>query len=81
MEERKKREIDPTLTMLRQCVQELKSDKKTPVAVQRRIENMLGFISTLDTWFDQVKRLPRPTLIVLMKIYLALLRLKSVVNI
>jgi DNA-binding transcriptional regulator GbsR (MarR family) len=67
VEERKKREIDPTLTMLRQCVQELESDKKTPVAVQRRIENMLGFISTLDTWFDQVKRLPRPTLIVLMK--------------
>jgi hypothetical protein len=28
---------------------------------------MLSFVSTLTEWFDQVKVLPRPTLVALMK--------------
>jgi len=67
MEERKRREIEPTLTMLRQCVLEMQDDKETPPVVKQRIENMLSFISMLTEWFDQVKALPRPTLVTLMK--------------
>lgn len=67
IEERKKREINPTLTLLRQCVLELESDRQTPVVTKQRIEKMLAFIETLNSWFEQVKRLPRPTLIYLMK--------------
>lgn len=67
MEERKKREIDPTLTMLRECVLEMANDKKTPAEVKARISSMLNFVSTLADWFDQVKGLPKSTLVSLMK--------------
>ena len=68
MQERKRREIEPTLTMLRSCVLELENDTKTPPEVRQRIENMLGFLSTLTTWFDQMIELPKSTLVALMKL-------------
>jgi DNA-binding transcriptional regulator GbsR (MarR family) len=67
MEERKRREIEPTLTMLRQCVLEMEQENATPKEVRSRIEQMLGFVTTLTEWFDQVKALPRGTLVTLMK--------------
>lgn len=67
VEERKRREIEPTLTMLRQCALEMADDRATPREVKERISNMLTFISTLTDWFEQIKSLPRPTLIALMK--------------
>jgi DNA-binding transcriptional regulator GbsR (MarR family) len=67
MEERKRRELEPTLSLLRQCVLESENDEDTPAEVKARIEHMLAFVSTLTEWFDQVKGLPRPTLVALMK--------------
>ncbi len=67
LEERKKRELEPTLTLLRQCMLEMEHDNETPQQVKDRIESMLTFVSTLTDWFDQVKNLPRATLIKLMK--------------
>ena len=68
IEERKKREIDPTLTLLRELAAEAEADKRTPAEVKGRIAGMLGFMETLSGWYDQVKRLPRPTLVSLMKL-------------
>ena len=67
VEERKRREVEPTLTMLRQCELEMEKDRVTPIDVKLRISNMLTFITTLADWFDQVKTLPKPTLLTLMK--------------
>ncbi|HET8699467.1 MAG TPA: MarR family transcriptional regulator [Gammaproteobacteria bacterium] len=67
MEERKRREIEPTLSLLRQCVLELEADRDTPNETKTRIAEMLSFMSTLTEWFDQVKALPKPTLVALMK--------------
>jgi DNA-binding transcriptional regulator GbsR (MarR family) len=67
MEERKRREIEPTLSLLRQCVIELENDRETPPEVKTRIGEMLSFMSTLTEWFDQVKALPKSTLVALMK--------------
>ena len=67
LEERKRREIEPTLTMLRQCVIEMEDDDQTPPEVKKRIANMLAFISTLTGWFDDVKGVPKATLVILMK--------------
>ncbi len=67
MEERKKREIEPTLTLLRQCVLDMDGDTNTPDEVKEKISSMLTFVSTLTDWFDQVKNLPKPTLVTLMK--------------
>src|SRR5262245_18666243 len=82
MEERKRREIEPTLSLLRQCVLELESDRETPAEVKTRIGEMLSFMSSLTEWFDQVKTLPRPTLLALLKMgtKIAALVPKSVVR-
>src|SRR5689334_13363605 len=67
MEERKRRELEPTLSMLRRCVIELEDDRETPAETKERIGEMLTFVSTLTDWFDQVKALPRPTLLALLR--------------
>ena len=66
--ERKRREIDPTLVLLAELAAELKSDSAAPAQVRERITRMHEFISTLGNWYDQVRRLPKPTLITLMKL-------------
>ena len=67
VEGRRRREIDPTLSMLRDCVLEAGKDTATDADVKARIEAMLGFMENLTGWYEQIKRLPKPTLIALMK--------------
>jgi len=67
VEGRKRREIDPTLTMLRDVVLEARADGRTPGEVRARLEDMLGFMETLADWYQQVRKLPRKTLISLVK--------------
>lgn len=68
VEERKKREIDPTLTVLRQCVVEASDDRKTPEEVKARIEEMLDFLELTSNWHNELKQLPKPVLVKLMKL-------------
>ena len=68
IEERKKREIDPTLTMLRECVLESEQDTKTSEEVKARIHNTLEFMELLTGWYEQMKKLPQPTLVKIMKL-------------
>ena len=67
VEERKRRELEPTLALLRQCADDMQRDADTPDEVKTRIGSMLEFVSTLSDWYEQVKKLPRPTLIALLK--------------
>lgn len=66
-QERKRREIDPTLTMLRRCVLDAEGDTQTDPAVIDRIQRMLDFVETMTAWYEQVHRLPKSTLVALMK--------------
>jgi len=68
VEGRKRREIDPTLAFLRDCVAELEGDKDTPPAVRERIAGQLEFMETLTHWYDSIKGLPRKTLLKMMKL-------------
>ncbi len=67
VEERKRREIDPTLSILRACAMEAASDGQTAPETRKRIEGLLDFMETLSGWYDQVKALPKPVLVGLMK--------------
>jgi DNA-binding transcriptional regulator GbsR (MarR family) len=67
IEERKRREIDPTLTMLRECVLDSAADKETPKEIKTRIGNMLEFMETLTSWYEQMRTVPKPTLVKLMQ--------------
>jgi DNA-binding transcriptional regulator GbsR (MarR family) len=67
VEQRKQREIEPTLNMLRECVSQMEADDQTPKDIKVKIESMLTFVSTLTNWYEQVKVLPKKTLVTLMK--------------
>jgi DNA-binding transcriptional regulator GbsR (MarR family) len=64
---RKRREIDPTLAALRECVAQLKTDEETPESVRDRIVTQLEFLETMTRWYDSVKRMPRKTLLKMMR--------------
>jgi DNA-binding transcriptional regulator GbsR (MarR family) len=66
--ERKRREVDPTVTLLAELSQRLAKDPRAPAHVRERITRMHEFISTLGEWYEQVRGLPKPTLITLMKL-------------
>jgi len=77
VEERKRREIDPTLAMLRECAAEAERDRATEPAVKARIEQMLGFVEALNRWYEDVRRLPRPVLAALVRMGARVARLVS----
>ena len=63
---RKKRELDPTIDMLVGAAAACKQDGETPADVKRRIAEMHRFVSTMTDWYEQVKSLPRATLLKLL---------------
>ena len=77
VEERKRREIDPTLVVLRQCAADAEQDRATDPEVKARIEQMLGFAESLNRWYEDVRRLPRPVLAALVKMGAKVARLVS----
>jgi DNA-binding transcriptional regulator GbsR (MarR family) len=57
LEERKRREIDPTVAVLRECVAE--SGKGTADAYAReRLSEMLEFVLTMSALFEEFRNLP-----------------------
>lgn len=66
--ERKRREVDPTIALLAELKERIDSRPDVPQHIRDRISRMHEFISTLTGWYEQVKRLPKPTLITLMKL-------------
>ncbi|MXP28299.1 MarR family transcriptional regulator [Porphyrobacter algicida] len=66
--ERKRREIDPTIQLLRELSQSLDGRTDIPEHVRERISRMHDFIGTLANWYADVRRLPKSTLVTLMKL-------------
>jgi len=58
MDERKRREIDPTLAVVRDCVAELAKAGPADAAVRDRLLEMLGFLEALASLYQEVRRLP-----------------------
>lgn len=67
LEERKRRELDPTLTVLRECSLEGESDPETDAKTLEKINNVLNFMELLLSWHGQIKRLPKGSLMALIK--------------
>jgi DNA-binding transcriptional regulator GbsR (MarR family) len=61
-EERKRREIDPTLRVLQGCVGELQKDKAGSTHTRERLEEMLDFLTTTSVLFEELVHLPIGTL-------------------
>jgi len=67
-QERKKREIDPTMEILEQCLAQAKDDKQTPDYVMAQFAQMSQFMSTMDTWYIQMKKMDRSLLMKFFKL-------------
>jgi DNA-binding transcriptional regulator GbsR (MarR family) len=57
-EERKRREIDPTLRVLAECVHEVKSDAQGDAYTRERLESMLEFLTAMTGLFEEIIRMP-----------------------
>jgi DNA-binding transcriptional regulator GbsR (MarR family) len=70
LDERKRREVDPMITRLRECVAEAET---APAArrdshAEQRLQELLRLLDTMNGWYQQVQRLPRPTVMKLVKL-------------
>jgi DNA-binding transcriptional regulator GbsR (MarR family) len=75
MEERKRREIDPTLALLDECVAEMDRDRALRPAERRALSEMKKFAETASGFYTSVEKLPKAALVQLMKMGAALPKL------
>jgi len=66
VEGRKRREIDPTVEVLREIAREAEADAATPDQARAKIKAMSTFMDQLSGWYAQMKQIPRPVLLKLM---------------
>ena len=67
LDERKKRECDPTLTVLRELSAKAKKSGAKDAYTHERLSDMLGFFETTTNWYEQMRRLPTGALIKFVK--------------
>ncbi|MEI9988852.1 MAG: MarR family transcriptional regulator [Rhizomicrobium sp.] len=65
---RKERELDPAIAALEACVAEAAGDARLSATAAARLSAMLDFTRTLTGWFDQMSKVPRPTLMALIRL-------------
>lgn len=68
IEQRKQRELSPTLTMLKSCAEEVDGEQDTDPVTKERIRNMLEFVENTSSWYEQIRDIPTSTLTRLMKL-------------
>ncbi|HZZ34326.1 MAG TPA: MarR family transcriptional regulator [Caulobacteraceae bacterium] len=66
VEGRKRREIDPTLAILKECVREAETDGETPPEIKAKLEQMQALTEQLSGWYDQMRHIPKPVLMKLL---------------
>ena len=58
LDERKKREIDPTLAILRDCIAEAEKDKETDEYTEQRLRDLAQFFEVTTAWYGQIRTWP-----------------------
>jgi DNA-binding transcriptional regulator GbsR (MarR family) len=61
--ERKKREIDPTVHVLRECIVAAGRSKSADTYTRERLTDLLQFFELAETAYGQLEKLPTPALI------------------
>ncbi len=66
--ERKRREIDPTISFLSELNARLSRDTGAPPHLRERVARLHEFTAMLDEWYDEVRVLPKANLFSLVKL-------------
>jgi DNA-binding transcriptional regulator GbsR (MarR family) len=61
LDERKRREIDPTVSVLRECLRDLEGKGPAEIGKHERLKAMLEFVEMLTSLYAQISRLPTGT--------------------
>ena len=67
VDERKKREADPVLNMLRDAVADAKKPGAADAYTRERLADMLQFFELMTGWTEQTRKLPTPALVRMVK--------------
>jgi len=68
LDERKRREMDPTLKALRETSAQLDASGPVDPHTKARLAEMLEFFELMDGWFGEVRRLPLSSRVKLVKL-------------
>jgi DNA-binding transcriptional regulator GbsR (MarR family) len=60
LDQRVKREIEPTVALLRDCLGETSGKSAADSLVRDRLREMFEFFQSISGWYDQIRRLPIP---------------------
>jgi len=58
MDERKRREFDPTLALLRSCVAEAEKDKETDEFTEQKLRELADFFDMTTLGYEQIRQWP-----------------------
>ena len=68
LDERKRREIDPTLTLLRECIAEAEKDKQTDAYTEERLKALRDFFAITTSWYLQIRQWPMAVMVKFVKL-------------
>ena len=63
MAERKRREMDPTIALLENCVREAKAGDDSEEYTREQLDKMLEFIRMVTVWYGHIDNLSTPALL------------------
>ena len=78
--ERKKREIDPTVRVLRDCIAEAEKPKSADAYTRERLGDLLEFFEVATTGFEQAEKIPTRALLKIARMGDKALRLLGVTS-
>jgi DNA-binding transcriptional regulator GbsR (MarR family) len=79
LNERKRREIDPTMQMLDECIADAEKNQATDAYTEQRLRDLREFFGTTSGWYSQISQLPASDIVKFLKLgdkVLKTLRLK-----
>jgi DNA-binding transcriptional regulator GbsR (MarR family) len=65
---RKQRELDPALASLSACVAAAEGDRNLHPVAAKRLKDLQAFTQTVSGWYEQMERVPRPSLMALIRL-------------
>ena len=63
MDERKKREVDPTLAVIRECLAEVNASKSGGGHTAMRLRELENFFTTTTGWYNTIQSWPTPVIV------------------
>lgn len=67
LDERKKREVDPTLIMLREALSDLEKEKGKDAYTADCLRSLQDFFETTSSWYNQIRHWPTTALVKLIR--------------